>query len=100
MELFFEKRKSSTHYIINTYIELGIAIFIIIKFIMEDFNWDVLKYAFLLLGYSWIIDGIESYIKKENMSRYFLYFAVGLGWTILYVSPSSFLILLFVVMNY
>jgi len=86
MGIFFEKRKSSKPFIINTYIELGIAIFIIIKFIMEDFNWDVLKYAFLLLGYSWIIDGIESYIKKEKRSRYFLYFAIGLGWIILFVS--------------
>lgn len=86
MGVFFKERKSSKPFIINTYIELGIAILIIIKFIMEDFNWDVLKYAFLLLGYSWIIDGIESYTKKENMSRYLLYFAVGLGWIILYVS--------------
>lgn len=86
MGFFFEKRKSSKPFIVNKYIELGIAIFIIIKFIMEDFNWDVLKYAFLLLGYSWIIDGIESYTKKENRSRYLLYFAIGLGWIILYVS--------------
>ena len=52
---------------------------------MEDFNWDVLKYAFLLLGYSSVIDGIESYTKKENRSRYLLYFAVALGWIITYV---------------
>lgn len=90
MGFFFEKRKSSTPFIINTYIEIGIAIFIIIQFIMKDFNWDVLKYAFLLLGYSWIMDGIESYIKKENRSRYLLYFAVGLGWTIIYVSLDFF----------
>lgn len=90
MGFFFEKRKSSTPFIINTYIEIGIAIFIIIQFIMKDFNWDVLKYAFLLLGYSWIMDGIESYIKKENRSRYLLYFAVGLGWIIIYVSLDIF----------
>lgn len=90
MGFFFEKRKSSTPFIINTYIEIGIAIFIIIQFIMKDFNWDVLKYAFLLLGYSWIMDGIESYIKKENRSRYLLYFAVGLGWIIIYVSLDFF----------
>jgi hypothetical protein len=82
MGLFFEKRDSTKPFEIIKYLILTIGTFILIFSIINDFNLGILMFLFLLSAIGSIIDGIESYLKKENKNRILLDFGIALIWIV------------------
>jgi hypothetical protein len=70
MGMFFEKRESTKPFRIIRYLFIIVTIVIFIVAISSGFDFFYLGILFMLVGVSNILDGIESYLKKENKWRY------------------------------
>lgn len=55
---------------------------IVITNIINGFDFLFLRLAFILAGVTSIIDGIESYLKKDNKWRYILDFGMAILWCV------------------
>lgn len=82
MGLFFENRESTKAFIIFRYLVLAIGVLILILSLIKGVNLVILKFLFLLSAFGSIIDGIESYLKKENKKRILLDFGIALIWIV------------------
>src|SRR6478735_3524105 len=85
MELFFEKRESTKPFILIRYLMIILMGLNLILGIINDFNFNFIKLFLLLLGIGSIIDGFESFFKKENKSRMLLDFGVAFLWFTLFL---------------
>jgi hypothetical protein len=54
----------------------------VVPSIINGFDFWFLRLVFILAGISSVIDGVESYLKKENKWRYLSDFGFGLLWFI------------------
>lgn len=81
MGLFFEKRvkkKNTKPFFIIIKILISIAsLFMLVMGIVKDNNFYFL-WLFAILGVGSIIDGIESYLQKEDKRIYLLDFGFGI----------------------
>jgi uncharacterized membrane protein len=82
MGLFFEKRESTKPFIILRILMLVILGVIVLTILINGFDFLFLRLAFILAGIMSVIDGVESYLKKENKWRHLSDLGVGLLWFI------------------
>jgi len=80
MGLFFEERESTKPFILIRYLMLIVMSLILILCIINDFNSNFMKNIYLLLGIGSIIDGFESFLKKENKRQMLLNFGIAFIW--------------------
>ncbi|MDO7485768.1 hypothetical protein Q5O89_07670 [Peribacillus frigoritolerans] len=85
MGLFFEKRESTKPFILIRYLMIIAMGLILILCIINDFNFNFIKYIYLLLGIGSIIDGFESFLKKENKRPMLLNFGIAFMWFVLFL---------------
>ncbi|MFS0600096.1 hypothetical protein AB1L16_25815 [Peribacillus frigoritolerans] len=91
MGLFFEKRESTKRtkrtkpFILISYLMRILMGFILILVIINDFNFNIIKYIILLLGIGSIIDGFESFLKKENTRQMLLDFGIAFMWFVVFL---------------
>ncbi|MGZ9817433.1 hypothetical protein ACXM0N_16170 [Peribacillus simplex] len=83
MELFFEKRESTKPFILIRYLMIIAMGLILILCIINDFNF--IKYIYFLLGIGSIIDGFESFLKKENKRQMLLNFGIAFMWFVVFL---------------
>jgi hypothetical protein len=82
MGMFFEKRESTKPFKIIRFLFIIATIVLFIVAISSGFDFFYLGIIFMLVGVSNILDGIESYLKKENKWRYILEFGFAILWFI------------------
>ena len=85
MGLFFEKivkKKSTKPFIIIKILITIVSLFMLVMGIVKDNNFYFL-WLFAILGVGSIIDGIESYFRKEDKMVYLLDFGFGVIFFIL-----------------
>jgi hypothetical protein len=58
---------------------------ILILGIINDFNSNFVKNIYLLLGIGSIIDGFESFLKKENKRQMLLNFGIAFIWFVVFL---------------
>lgn len=85
MGLFFEERESTKPFILIRYLMLIVMSLILILCIINDFNSNFMKNIYLLLGIGSIIDGFESFLKKENKRQMLLNFGIAFIWFIVFL---------------
>ena len=85
MELFFEERESTKPFILIRYLMLIVMSLILILCIINDFNSNFMKNIYLLLGIGSIIDGFESFLKKENKRQKLLNFGIAFIWFVVFL---------------
>ncbi|KOR84797.1 hypothetical protein AM233_12350 [Bacillus sp. FJAT-22058] len=88
MGLFFEKRESTKRtkpFILISYLMRILMGLILILVIINDFNFNFIKYIILLLGIGSIIDGFESFLKKENKRQMLLDFGIAFMWFVVFL---------------
>ncbi|MFJ7513322.1 hypothetical protein ACIQW7_28520 [Peribacillus simplex] len=88
MGLFFEKRertKRTKPFILIRYLMRILMGLILILVIINDFNFNFIKYIILLLGIGSIIDGFESFLKKENKRQMLLDFGIAFMWFVVFL---------------
>ena len=88
MGLFFEKRESTKRtkpLILIGYLMRILMGLILILVIINDFNFNFIKYIILLLGIGSIIDGFESFLKKENKRQMLLDFGIAFIWFVVFL---------------
>ncbi|MES1042827.1 hypothetical protein [Peribacillus simplex] len=88
MGLFFEKRESTNRtkpFILIGYLMRILMGLILILVIISDFNFNVIKYIILLLGIGSIMDGFESFLKKENKRQMLLDFGIAIIWFVVFL---------------
>ncbi|MEY8192211.1 hypothetical protein AB4X15_21485 [Peribacillus simplex] len=88
MGLFFEKRESTKRtkpFILIGYLMRILMGLILILVIINDFNFNFIKYIILLLGIGSIIDGFESFLKKENKRQMLLDFGIAIIWFVVFL---------------
>ncbi|MED3787032.1 hypothetical protein P4576_07140 [Peribacillus frigoritolerans] len=83
MGLFFEKRESTKPFILIRYLMIIAMGLILILCIINGFNF--IKYIYLLLGIGSIIDGFESFLKKENKRQMLLNFGIAFMWLVVFL---------------
>ncbi|MFJ7367256.1 hypothetical protein ACIQWQ_24585 [Peribacillus frigoritolerans] len=92
MGLFFEKRESTKRnkpFILIGYLMRILMGLILILVIINDFNFNFIKYIILLLGIDSIIDGFESFLKKENKRQMLLDFGIAFIWFVVFFISCS-----------
>ncbi|MBT2719411.1 hypothetical protein [Bacillus sp. ISL-57] len=92
MGLFFEKRESTKRtkpFILIGYLMRILMGLILILVIINDFNFNFIKYIILLLGIVSIIDGFESFLKKENKRQMLVDFAIAFIWFVVFFISGS-----------
>ena len=90
--LFFEKRESTKRtkpFILIGYLMRILMGLILILVIINDFNFNFIKYIILLLGIDSIIDGFESFLKKENKRQMLLDFGIAFIWFVVFFISCS-----------
>jgi amino acid transporter len=85
MGLFFEERESTKPFILIRYLMLIVMSLILILCIINDFNSNFMKNIYLLLGIGSIIDGFESFLKKENKRQMLLNFGIAFIWFVVFL---------------
>lgn len=85
MGLFFEERESTKPFILIRYLMLIVMSLILILCIINDFNSNFMKNIYLLLGIGSIIDGFESFLKKENKRQMLLNFGIAFIWLVVFL---------------
>jgi len=85
MGLFFEERESTKPFILIRYLMLIVMSLILILCIINDFNSNFMKNIYLLLGIGSIIDGFESFLKKENKRQKLLNFGIAFIWFVVFL---------------
>jgi disulfide bond formation protein DsbB len=85
MGLFFEERESTKPFILIRYLMLIVMSLILILGIINDFNFNFMKNIYLLLGIGSIIDGFESFLKKENKRQMLLNFGIAFIWFVVFL---------------
>ncbi|MDM5219681.1 hypothetical protein QUF86_02470 [Peribacillus sp. NJ11] len=80
MGLFFEKRESTKPFILIRYLMIIATGLILILSLINDFNFNFIKYIILLSGIGSIIDGFECFLKKENKMQMLLDFGIAVIW--------------------
>lgn len=61
----------------------------LILVIINDFNFNYIKYIILLLGIDSIIDGFKSFLKKENKRQMLLDFGIAFIWFVVFFISGS-----------
>jgi len=90
--LFFEKRESTKRtkpFILIGYLMRILMGLILILVIINDFNFNFIKYIILLLGIDSIIDGFERFLKKENKRQMLLDFGIAFIWFVVFFISGS-----------
>jgi hypothetical protein len=82
MGIFFEKRESTKPFKIIRFLLIIVTIVLFIVAISSGFDFFYLGILFMLVGVSNTLDGIESYLKKENKWRYISEFGFAILWVI------------------
>ncbi|MGZ9817071.1 hypothetical protein ACXM0N_14345 [Peribacillus simplex] len=88
MGLFFENRertKRTKPFILIRYLMRILMGLILILVIINDFNFNFIKYIILLLGIGSIIDGFESFLKKENKRQMLLDLGIAFMWFVVFL---------------
>lgn len=85
MGLFFEERESTKPFILIRYLMIIVMSLILILCIINDFNFNFMKNIYLLLGIGSIIDGFESFLKKENKRQMLLNFGIAFIWFVVFL---------------
>ncbi|MFJ7367259.1 hypothetical protein ACIQWQ_24600 [Peribacillus frigoritolerans] len=81
MGLFFEKRESTKPFILIRHLMMMIAMGLLLLLgLINDFNFNFLKYIIFLSGIGSIIDGFEWFFKKENKKQMLLDFGMAVIW--------------------
>ncbi|SIS14228.1 hypothetical protein SAMN05878482_1201 [Peribacillus simplex] len=83
MGLFYEKRESTKPFILIRYLMIIAMGLILILCIINDFNF--IKNIYLLLGIGSIVDGFESFLKKENKRKVLLNLGIAFMWFVVYL---------------
>ncbi|KRF64791.1 hypothetical protein ASG99_19540 [Bacillus sp. Soil768D1] len=86
MGLFFEKRESTKRtkpFILIRYL-MRILMGLILILAIINVNFNFIKYIILLLGIGSIIDGFESFLKKENKRQMLLDFGIAFIWFVMF----------------
>ncbi|MDF9759437.1 hypothetical protein OKW24_001210 [Peribacillus simplex] len=92
MGLFFKKRESTKRtkpFILIGYLMRILMGLTLILVIINDFNFNYIKYIILLLGIDSIIDGFESFFKKENKRQMLLDFGIAFIWFVVFFISGS-----------
>lgn len=61
----------------------------LILVIINDFNFNYIKYIILLLGIDSIIDGFKSFLKKENKRQMLLDSGIAFIWFVVFFISGS-----------
>ncbi|MFE5431681.1 hypothetical protein [Peribacillus simplex] len=80
MGLFFEKRESTKPFILIRHLMMIAMGLILLLGLINDFNFNFLKYIIFLSGIGSIIDGFERFLKKENKKQMLLDFGMAVIW--------------------
>ncbi|MFE4133489.1 hypothetical protein [Peribacillus sp. YIM B13482] len=92
MGLFFKKRESTKRtkpFILIGYLMRILMGLTLILVIINDFNFNYIKYIILLLGIDSIIDGFESFLKKENKRQMLVDFGIAFIWFVVFFISGS-----------
>ncbi|MFF2459152.1 hypothetical protein [Peribacillus simplex] len=84
MGLFFEKSESTKPFTLIRYLMIILMGLNLILGIINEFNFNFIKYLLILLGVGSIIDAFEKLLKKENKSRILFDFGVAFVWFTLF----------------
>ncbi|MFH0069723.1 hypothetical protein [Peribacillus sp. NPDC056705] len=84
MGLFFEKSESTKPFTLIRYLMIILMGLNLILGIINEFNFNFIKYLLILLGVGSIIDAFEKLLKKENKSRILIDFGVAFVWFTLF----------------
>lgn len=87
MGLFFQKRenvKSTKISIARHILVVVVMIFLLVMAIINGFDPFFVKLFYIVAALSWFIDGVESYLLKENRKVYLLDFTFALVWILLF----------------
>lgn len=87
MGLFFKKRgnakkRTKVNIILNTITAIAMVVLLIMA-IINGLDFVYFKLIFIVAGISSMIDGVESYLQKENRKVYFRDFGYAMVWFVL-----------------
>ncbi|MFS0605236.1 hypothetical protein [Peribacillus frigoritolerans] len=85
MGLFFEEREGTKPFILTRYLMITVMSLILILCMINDFNFNFMKNIYPILGIGSIIDGFESFLKKENKRQMLLDFGIAFIWFVVFL---------------
>ena len=80
-----KKRESTKPFILIRYLMIIAMGLTLILCIINDFNFNFIKNIYLLLGIGSIIDGFESFLKKENKRQMLLNIGIAFMWFVVFL---------------